>query len=164
MWTVNHLWERLGRLQTDTVRSAMRPLYHRVAYSKHLSHIWIKHRHIISAAVTALQFYLLGFRLPSGSVFVSRCLYLFPFYGGQTRPSTNDRSTSDRLKTEQRLQSDQNKQVGANGPWELSRTGTKRNQKGLRYLSSSSSPQFTVTHRLQIEVSEGELKTKQKNK
>lgn len=63
--TVNHLWERLSRLQTDTVRSAIRPLYHRVAYSKHLSHIWIKHRHIISAAVTALQFYLLGFRLPS---------------------------------------------------------------------------------------------------
>lgn len=102
MWTVNHLWERLGRLQTDTVRSVICPLYHRVAYSKHLSHIWIKHRHIISASVTALQFYLLGFRLPSGSVFVSRCLYLFPFYGGQTRPSTNDRSTSDRLKTEQR--------------------------------------------------------------
>lgn len=74
--TVNHLWERLSRLQTDTVRSAIRPLYHRVAYSKHLSHIWIKHRHIISASVTALQFYLLGFRLPSGSVFVFLSLSL----------------------------------------------------------------------------------------
>lgn len=163
MWTVNHLWERLSRLQTDTVRSAIRPLYHRVAYSKHLSHIWIKHRHIISASVTALQFYLLGFRLPSGSVFVSLSLSLSLLW--RSNSAFNERQVN-KWPTENRAaaQSDQNKQVGANRPWELSRTGTKRNQKGLRYLSSSSSPRFTVTHRLQIEVSEGELKTKQKNK
>lgn len=158
MWTVNHLWERLSRLQTDTVRSVICPLYHRVAYSKHLSHIWIKHRHIISAAVTALQFYLLGFRLPS--VFCVR----FSLSLSLSLLWRSNSAFNERQETKQRLQSDQNKQVGANGPWELSRTGTKRNQKGLRYLSSSSSPQFTVTHRLQIEVSEGELKTKQKNK